>query len=241
MPRFFHKARPKLPVTLTKEQPRELKRLIQAPATPQKLVLRARIVLQAAAGETNQAIAKALATSLVAVGLWRQRFIDLGLAGLAETPRPGRPPAVDPAKARRVITEVVQPPKHARRWSCRTMAKQVGLSKDTVRRIWGANGLKPHRTRTFKLSQDPAFEAKFWDVIGLYLNPPVQAVGLGCDEKSQCQALERTQPGLPLKQGHMATHTHDYYRHGTITLLAALNYLNGKIISTTARRQWLST
>ena len=123
------------------------------------------------------------------------------------------------------------------------MARHVGLSKASVQRLWAANDLKPHRTRTFKLSSDPHFEAKFWDVIGLYLDPPTQAVVLCCDEKSQCQALERTQPGLPLGAGHIATRTHDYYRHGTITLFAALNYLSGKILAQRAPRhrhqEWL--
>lgn len=123
------------------------------------------------------------------------------------------------------------------------MARHAGLSKDTVQRIWSANEIKPHRTRTFKISNDRHFEEKFWDIIGLYLDPPTQALILCCDEKSQCQALERTQPGLPLGQGHIQTQTHDYYRHGTITLFAALNYLNGKIIAQRAPRhrhqEWL--
>jgi transposase len=236
-------ARPKLAFTLTNEQQRELERVVTAPATPQKLVRRARIALLAAAGQDNAAVAEQLHTSRVTVGLWRQRFLDAGLAGLAEAARPGRPATLDPKKARRVLTEVVQPPQHRARWSCRQMARHVGLSKDAVQRLWAANDLKPHRTRTFKLSNDPYFEQKFWDVIGLYLDPPARAVVLCCDEKSQCQALERTQPGLPLGQGHICTRTHDYYRHGTITLFAALNYLNGKILAERAPRhrhqEWL--
>jgi transposase len=236
-------ARPKLAFTLTDEQRRELERVVQAPATAQKFVRRARVALLAAAGEDNAAIASKLNTSRVTVGLWRQRFLDAGLAGLAETPRPGRPATLDAQKARRALTEVVQPPKHRARWSCRQMARHVGLSKDAVQRLWAANDIKPHVTRTFKLSNDSAFERKFWDVIGLYLDPPARAVVLCCDEKSQCQALERTQPGLPLGQGHICTRTHDYYRHGTITLFAALNYLNGKILAQRAPRhrhqEWL--
>ncbi|MEP6605304.1 MAG: IS630 family transposase [Nitrosospira sp.] len=236
-------ARPKLAFTLTDEQRRELERVVKAPATPQKLVRRARVALLAAKGEDNAAIAAELETSRVTVGLWRQRFLDAGLAGMAEAARPGRPATIDPTKARRVLTEVVQPPKHRARWSCRQMARHVGLSKDAVQRLWAANDLKPHITRTFKLSNDPHFEQKFWDVIGLYLDPPARAVVLCCDEKSQCQALERTQPGLPLGQGHICTRTHDYYRHGTVTLFAALNYLNGKILAERAPRhrhqEWL--
>jgi transposase len=228
---------------LTSEQSHELQRLIHAPATPQKIVRRARIVLLAAQGRDNDEIAAELDTSTVTAGLWRQRFVDLGLAGLAEAPRPGRPPTLDEEKARRVLSEVVQPPTNSGRWSCRRMARHVGLSKDAVQRLWAANDLKPHRTRRFKLSNDPQFEMKFWEVIGLYLDPPVRSVVLCCDEKSQCQALERTQPGLPLKQGEICTRTHDYYRHGTITLFAALNYLNGKILAERAPRhrhqEWL--
>ena len=204
-------ARPKLPLALSAEQTRELQRLLQAPATPQKLVRRARIALLAAAGKDNRQIAAALHTSRVTVGVWRQRVLDLGLAGLQDAPKPGRPPTLPAAKVQTVLTEVVQPPKGRTRWSCRRMARHSGLSHASVQRLWAANDLKPHRTHTFKLSTDPQFEAKFWDIVGLYLSPPTQAVVLCCDEK---QALERTQSGLPLGQGHSATRTHDYYRHG---------------------------
>jgi len=236
-------ARPKLDLVLSGEQRSELNRLVKAPSTPQKIVWRARIALLAAEGKDNDEIAAELDTSRVTVGLWRQRVLDLGLAGLEEVPRPGRPVQVDNARVRKVLTEVVQPPKGRARWSCRSMARHSGLSPSTVQRLWAANDLKPHRTRTFKLSNDSQFEAKFWDIIGLYLDPPARAVVLCCDEKSQCQALERTQPGLPLGQGHIATRTHDYYRHGTVTLFAALNYLNGKILAERAPRhrhqEWL--
>jgi transposase len=236
-------ARPKLELTLSAEQRSELNRLVKAPSTPQKIVLRARIGLLAADGKDNDEIAGELGTSRVTVGLWRQRILDLGLAGLEEAPRPGRPVEVEAAQVRTVLTEVVQPHKGQARWSCRSMARHTGLSPSTVQRLWAANDLKPHRTRTFKLSSDAQFEAKFWDIIGLYLEPPARAVVLCCDEKSQCQALERTQPGLPLGQGHIATRTHDYYRHGTVTLFAALNYLNGKILAERAPRhrhqEWL--
>ena len=236
-------ARPKLPLHLSVAQRTELNRLIQAPSTAQKIVRRARIALLAADGQDNQQIAAALRTSHVTVGLWRQRVLDLGLAGLQEAPRPGRPKTLPAHQVQTVLTEVVQPPKGCSRWSCRSMARHSGLSRSTVQRLWAANDLKPHRTRTFKLSNDPQFETKFWDIVGLYLDPPTQALVLCCDEKSQCQALERTQPGLPLGQGHIATRTHDYYRHGTVTLFAALNYLNGKILAERAPRhrhqEWL--
>lgn len=240
---LFRMARPKLTVLMSAEQRTELQRLANAPGTAQKMVRRARIAVLAADGKNNDEIASVLHTSRVTVGLWRQRFVDLGLAGLADFPRPGRPARIDPAAVTTVLTEVVQPPKGRARWSCRSMARHSGLSAATVQRLWAANDLKPHRTRTFKLSRDPQFERKFWDVIGLYLDPPTRAVVLCCDEKSQCQALERTQPGLPLGQGHIATRTHDYYRHGTVTLFAALNYLNGKILAERAVRhrhqEWL--
>ena len=236
-------ARPKQPLHLSCEQQAELKRLVQAPSTPQKIVRRARIALLAAEGKDNKQIAAQLHTSHVTVGQWRQRVLDRGLAGLQEAPRPGRPLSLPAHKVQTVLTEVVQPLKGRARWSCRTMARHTGLSHSAVHRLWAANDLKPHRTRTFKLSNDPQFEAKFWDIVGLYLDPPARALVLCCDEKSQCQALERTQPGLPLGQGHIATRTHDYYRHGTVTLFAALNYLNGKILAERAPRhrhqEWL--
>lgn len=236
-------ARPKLPLDLSPAQRIELRRLVQAPNTPQKLVRRARIALMAADGQDNSQIAAQLHTSHVTVGQWRQRVLDAGLAGLLEASRPGRPPTLPAQKVQTVLTQVVQPPKGRARWSCRSMAWHSGLSRSTVQRLWAANDLKPHRTRTFKLSNDPQFETKFWDIVGLYLDPPTRALVLCCDEKSQCQALERTQPGLPLGQGHIATRTHDYYRHGTVTLFAALNYLNGKILAERAPRhrhqEWL--
>jgi transposase/DNA-binding CsgD family transcriptional regulator len=236
-------ARPKLDFVLSAEQRSELLRLVKAPSTPQKTVRRARVALLAAEGRNNDEIAAELGTSRVTVGLWRQRVLDLGLAGLGEAPRPGRPVQVESVRVQKVLAEVVRPPKGRARWSCRSMARHSGLSPSTVQRLWAANDLKPHRTRTFKLSNDGQFEVKFWDIIGLYLDPPVRAVVLCCDEKSQCQALERTQPGLPLGQGHIATRTHDYYRHGTVTLFAALNYLNGKVLAERAPRhrhqEWL--
>jgi transposase len=144
---------------------------------------------------------------------------------------------------RQIVEQATRPPQGRARWTCRAMARELGVSKATVQRVWSENEIKPHLTRVFKLSSDPDFEAKFWDVIGLYLNPPQQAVVLCCDEKSQIQALQRSQPGLPLAQGHIRTQTHDYYRNGTVTLFAALDYLQGKVIAHTAQehthRQWL--
>jgi transposase len=144
---------------------------------------------------------------------------------------------------RQIVDQATRPPQGRARWTCRALAEELGISKATVQRVWSENEIKPHLTRVFKLSTDPDFEAKFWDVIGLYLNPPEQAVVLCCDEKSQIQALQRSQPGLPLGKGHIRTQTHDYYRNGTVTLFAALDYLQGKVIAHTAQRhthrQWL--
>ena len=229
-------ARPKLPLLLSAEQKTELQRLVRAPGMPQKIVRRARIALLAGEGRDNQQIARELHTSHVTVGHWRQRVLDLGLAGLQDAPKSGRPPRLPAAQVQVALQEVVRPPKGRARWSCRSMARHSGLSRSSVQRLWAANDLKPHRTRTFKISKDPQFEAKFWDIVGLYLSPPTPAVVLCCDEKSQCQALERTQPGLPLGRGHIATRTHDYYRHGTVSLFAALNYLKGKILAARAPR-----
>ena len=223
-------ARPKLPLTLCEADKTELTRRTKAASSTLQAALRARIVLLANAGLDNSVIAKQLSTSRVTVGLWRCRFLDLGLPGLEDFDRPGRPSSLPNEKVHKIITEVVRPPPGLKRWSCRTMAKAAGVSVGTVHGIWRDNDLKPHLKRTFKLSKDPEFERKFWDVIGLYLHPPTQAVILCCDEKSQCQALERSQPGLPLGQGHIRTETHDYYRHGTITLFAAMNYLSGKVL-----------
>jgi transposase len=184
-----------------------------------------------------------LGVSLTTVSTWSRRFELHGLEGLRDRPGRGRKPSLAADKVRQVITRVVQPPKGKKKWSTRSMAAAVGISHQSVHRIWKNNDLKPHLLRTFKISQDPQFERKFWDVIGLYLNPPDKALVLCCDEKSQCQALERTQPGLPLGIGHIRTRTHDYKRHGTITLFAALNYLDGKILSRTEKRhthvEWL--
>jgi transposase len=177
------------------------------------------------------------------VSLWSKRFEQKGLEGLVDQPGRGRKPWLAPEKVRQVISRVTQPPPGKKKWSTRSMAAAVGISHHSVHTIWKRNDLKPPLVRTFKISNDPRFEEKFWDILGLYLNPPDKALVLCCDEKSQCQALERTQPGLPLGIGHIRTKTHDYRRHGTITLFAALNYLEGKLITRTERRhthvEWL--
>jgi transposase len=223
-------------ITLDPVQREQLEALTRASTASQAEVLRARIILLAALNWPSEEIATHLQTSEPTVCKWRRRFARYGLAGLQDQGRSGRPTETSSKTLNTVLTKVTQPPKGRARWSCRSMAKQSGLSKSWVQQLWFRNDLKPHQTRTFKLSNDRQFEQKFWDIVGLYLSPPQQAVVLCCDEKSQCQALERTQPGLPLGQGHIATRTHDYYRHGTLTLFAALNYLEGKVLAHSTQR-----
>lgn len=236
--------RPIEPLEITPEQKLALERMVNASTTPQRMVTRARIVLARAAGASQLTAAGSVGVARPTVLLWERRFSSLGLAGLEEAPGRGRKPSIPAAKIEKILLRATKPPPERTRWSVRSMAREAGVSSATVQRVWSANEIKPHLTRTFKLSNDPAFEAKFWDVIGLYLNPPAKALVLCCDEKSQCQALERTQPGLPLGLGHIRTRTHDYIRHGTVTLFAALNYLDGRILSATAARhthvEWLA-
>ena len=230
-------------IELSLEQTQELERRVRAGGSPAAVVTRSRIVLLAAKGIPSQEIAQALEIPEQTVGKWRRRFVKSGVAGLLDAPRSGRPIRLSAARLSKVLTEVTQPPLTRTQWSIRSMAKHAGVSKSHVQKLWSRNDIKPHVRRTFKLSKDPDFEPKFWDIIALYLNPPHKALVLCCDEKSQCQALERTQPGLPLGVGHIRTQTHDYVRHGTLTLFAALSYLDGRILSQTAARhthvEWL--
>lgn len=224
-------ARPISQIELNEAERQELVRRQNAPTVSKRDSLRASIVLQRAAGLSQMQVAAALGVSGACVNKWSQRFERDGLPGLADQPRRGRPASIPAAKVAAVITRATQPPAPVKRWSVRRMAEEVGISPDSVHRIWRANDIKPHLVKTFKVSTDPHFEEKFWDVIGLYLDPPARALVLCCDEKSQCQALERSQPGLPLGVGDIRTKTHDYRRHGTITLFAAMNYLDGKLIA----------
>lgn len=226
-------ARPISIIEVTPAEENELHRRVRARSSSKRDSLRAAIVLRCADGVRQVDVAKELGVSTPCVNKWSQRFAREGLAGLTEEPGRGRKPSIPVETVARVITEAGKKPKPKARWSTRSMAKAVGISQSRVHRIWKANDLKPHVTEGFKLSNDPNFEKKFWDVIGLYLDPPERALVLCCDEKSQCQALERSQLGLPLAPGHKRTRTHDYIRHGTITLFAALNYLDGKLISRT--------
>jgi transposase len=236
-------ARPISVLELTPEEKQALQHIARGKTTSQRDGLRARIVLRRAEGTREAEVARALGVSITTVSTWSRRFELQGLEGLRDRPGRGRKPWLPGERVRQVITQVVQPPKGKKKWSTRSMAAAAGMSHQSVHRIWKNNDLKPHLLRTFKISRDPQFERKFWDVVGLYLNPPDKALVLCCDEKSQCQALERTQPGLPLGIGHIRTQTHDYKRHGTITLFAALNYLDGKILSRTENHhthvEWL--
>src|SRR5881296_3551508 len=201
---------------------------------PVRVAERARIVLFAAFGQQDLEIAARMAITPKKVSRWRKRFLALGVVGLQkDAPRPGRKPTISTRLTKRVVTMTTrQQPTNATHWSTRTMAAAVGISEASVRRIWRAHGLKPHRVETFKISNDPAFAVKLEDIVGLYLNPPEHALVLCADEKSQIQALDRTQPGLPLKRGRGATMTHDYKRNGTTTLFAALEMTEGSIIGT---------
>ncbi len=236
-------ARPVSKIEITDAERQELERRVKAPSVSKRDSLRAAIVLRRGRGLGQVQVARELGVSATCVNKWSQRFEREGLDGLKDRKGRGRRPSIPAHKVEQVITRATRPPKPCTRWSVRTMAREVGISPDSVHRIWRANEIKPHLTQTFKLSNDPRFEEKFWDVIGLYLDPPERALVLCCDEKSQCQALERTQPGLPLGVGEIRTKTHDYTRHGTITLFAALNYLDGKLIARTEERhthvEWL--
>jgi transposase len=213
--------------------------------TPQKLVWRARIVLMSAAGAGTMAIVRAVGKSKRTVGRWQERYVEKGVEGLRrDASRPGRKPPLSAAVIARVVEMTLhETPPGATHWSVRSMARAAGISHTSVQRIWKAHDLKPHLVKTFKLSNDKRFVEKVTDIVGLYLDPPDKALVLAVDEKSQIQALDRTQPGLPLKKGRAGTMTHDYKRHGTTTLFAALNVASGEVIGQCMKRhrhqEWL--
>ena len=229
-------------IELTSEERAELTALVRSKLTSMRLVLRARIVLLAAQGLQNIDIAEQVGVGRVQVSRWRGRYAQSRLAGIeSDLPRGAPPVKVDVARLVELTTE--SKPKAATHWSTRTMATELGVSAASVSRHWRAKGLKPHLVRSFKISRDPKFVEKLEDVVGLYLSPPEHAIVLCCDEKSQVQALDRTQPGLPLKKGRASTMTHDYKRNGTTTLFAALNVLDGQVIAQCQQRhrhvEWL--
>jgi transposase len=233
-------------VELSPEQAVVLEQRSRGRSIAARVVERARIILLAASGKQDKEIASELQISVQKSARWRARFLACGIVGLEkDATRPGRTPTIPAALVKRVIHMTTkEKPKNATQWSTRTMAEAVGISAASVRRIWRKHGLKPHLVDTFKVSNDPKFAEKLEAVVGLYLNPPEHALVFCCDEKSQIQALDRTQPGLPIKRGRAGTMTHDYKRNGTATLFAALNTLDGKVISMCAPRhrhqEWLN-
>lgn len=218
-------------VSLTQEQREIMTRWTRRRKSAQALALRARIVLMAAEGLSNLAVAERVGATRQTVGKWRRRFIQKGLDGLLDEPRPGAPRRISDADVERIIvTTLESTPADATHWSTRSLAKACGLSHSSVARIWHAFGLQPHRTESFKLSKDPLFVEKVRDIVGLYLNPPERAMVLCVDEKSQIQALDRSQPVLPMRPGYAERRAHDYIRHGTTTLFAALDAHTGTVI-----------
>ena len=225
-------------LVLTGEERETLQRWARRPTTAQALALRARVVLKCATGQPNQDVARELRVTRVTVGRWRQRFVTKRVDGLLDEPRPGAPRTVTDAAVERVVRLTLETaPQDATHWSTRAMAKRCGLSQSAVSRIWRAFALRPHRVETFKLSKDPLFIEKVRDIVGLYLHPPDKALVLCVDEKSQIQALDRSQPILPMRPGQIERRTHDYTRHGTTTLFAALNTKSGTVISEFHQRQ----
>ena len=225
-------------ISLSDDQQKQAKQWLVALGTPQQVALRVRIVLALAAGQPEVAVAVKNGVNRKTVRLWRERFLSAGLESLWEiAPGRGRKATLSADRIKEVIDATLQSkPKGSTHWSCRTMGEAQGISKSTINNIWQGHNIKPHLSETFKLSRDPKFLEKLTDVVGLYLNPPDKAIVLCVDEKSQIQALDRTQPGLPMKKGRCGTMTHDYKRNGTTTLFAALDLLNGKVIGDCQKR-----
>ena len=231
------RGRPMVEIRLTEEERAELERLARRPKSGQALATRARIVLDCATGSPSKEVAGRFGVKEHTVGKWRRRFVEARVDGLLDAPRPGAPRSVSDEDVERVITMTLESmPRDATHWSTRSMAAKAGLSQTTVSRIWRAFGLQPHRSETFKLSTDPYFIEKVRDIVGLYMSPPERAVVLCVDEKSQIQALDRTQPLLPMRPGQVERRTHDYRRAGTTSLFAALDAATGAVIGKCYRR-----
>ena len=229
--------RPVAELVISAEERLALERWARRPKSAQALAQRSRIVLGCAAGKSNTAVAGEVGITKQTVGKWRSRFLERRLDGLLDEPRPGTPRKVNDDEVERVLTLTLEStPRDATHWSTRSLAAVSGLSRSTVSRIWRAFALQPHRSETFKLSKDPLFVEKVRDIAGLYLNPPDRALVLCVDEKSQIQALDRTQPLLPMRPGQVERRTHDYKRHGTTSLFAALDVKTGKVIGECHRR-----
>ena len=224
-------------VKLRKAEREQLEGFSRSQTLPHSLVTRAKIVLLAAEGNTNIEIGEEVGMSRINVGKWRSRFVSDGIQGLYDQLRPGRPRTISDEQVAKLLSKTLQrKPKNATQWSVRSISEECGISKSTVQRVWSAFGIQPHRQKSFKLSNDPFFVEKVRDIVGLYLNPPEKAMVLRVDEKSQCQALERTQPVLPMGLGYVEGVTHDYVRHGTLTLFAALDVATGNVISKCSQR-----
>jgi transposase len=224
-------------VSLTEEERTQLESYVRSRSMPNGLSTRFRIILLAADGFTNKEISEKIHLSRASVGKWRKRYSEKGLEGLHDELRPGRPRTVSDEKVAELIDKTLKTkPEGTTHWSTRTMAEEIGISHMTVCRVWRTFGLKPHLRDTFKLSTDPFFVEKVRDIVGLYLNPPENALVLCVDEKSQCQALERSQPTLPLGFGYTEGYTHDYIRHGTLTLFAALDVATGGVLAQSKKR-----
>jgi transposase len=229
--------RPKQPLILTEEERDQLQSLAHRARSQPLLARRARVVLACAGGLDNQAVARKLRCSVGMVGKWRRRFLQARLEGLYDEPRPGAPRKVTDQEVEQVIIQTLETtPRGETHWSTRGLAKATGLSRMTISRIWHAFGLQPHRNDTFKLSPDPQLIEKVRDIVGLYMNPPDHALVLCVDEKSQIQALDRTQPLLPMRPGQLERRTHDYKRHGTTSLFAALELKTSRVIGQLRRR-----
>jgi len=228
---------PAPPLVVDESDLAALRAIARAPTSEQRTVTRARIVLRSAEGAAIEHVAAELGVAIMTVKLWRRRYTEAGIEGLADAPRPGHPPTYGREDRDRVMALAMgPPPEGTTHWSVRRMARQIGMSPSTVHRIWRELRLQPHRTETFKYSNDPELEAKVRDVVGLYLHPPERAIVLSLDEKTQIQALDRTQPMLPLRPGQVERHTHDYKRNGTTSLFAALEVGTGKVTTETRAR-----
>lgn len=231
------RGRPLEPLEVTDHAREQLNRMANSRSLPHALVRRAQIILMSADGLTNTRIAQRVGLSGSMVGMWRRRFIHQGLMGLYDESRPGGPRSISDEQVAHMIQQTLkQKPPHATHWSCRSIAQQCNLSKSTVQRIWRTFGIQPHRQKHFTLSSDPFFVEKVRDIVGLYLNPPDKAMVLCVDEKSQIQALDRTQPVLPMGLGYLEGITHQYQRHGTLTLFAALDLATGEVIAQCKKR-----
>lgn len=229
--------RPLAPLHVTDNAREQLQIMANSRTLPYALVRRAQIVLMSADGLNNKTIAEKVGLSGRMVGIWRQRFIDQGLMGLYDEPKPGGPRSISDEQVVRLIQQTLElKPPNATHWSCRSIAKQTNISKSTVQRIWSTFGIQPHRQKHFTLSTDPFFVEKVRDIVGLYLNPPDKAMVLCVDEKSQIQALDRSQPVLPMGLGYLQGITHQYQRHGTLTLFAALDLASGEVIAQCKKR-----